>query len=320
MRSASAFALVLVALISLHHIAAADPRFVPQVQGEWWSVTGNPDLGKYASPNQQPVDFGIWQAADGSWQLWSCIRHTKCGGNTRLFYRWQGENLTGANWQPMGIAMEAEPALGESKGGLQAPYVFKEGDVYYMVYGDWTRICLAKSSDGKKFHRVLNEAGEPALFSGPYQNSRDPMILKYHGLYFCYYMGHNKEAEYDSAIFCRTSENLKQWSEPILVSAGGSADEKSNWYGGDAECPFVVERKGMFVLFRNQRYGQDNLNTQYASPNLLNFGVGHDLYRIGELPVAAPEVFEYEGEWYIAALKPSLDGIRIARLKWVEAP
>jgi len=39
---------------------------------------------------------------------------------------------------------------------------------------------------------------------------------------------------------------------------------------------------------------------------------------MGSLPVAAPEIFRHEGQWYIASLMPTLKGIRIARLKWVE--
>src|SRR2546422_252510 len=99
----------------------ADPPLAPVIQGEWWTVAGDPDLGSYTDPKQQPVDFAIWQAADGTWQLWSCIRGTKCGGKTRLFYRWEGKSLREANWKPMGVAMEAKPELGETLRGLQAP-------------------------------------------------------------------------------------------------------------------------------------------------------------------------------------------------------
>ena len=290
----------------------------PVVEGPWWQVAGDPDLGAYTSEKQQPVDFGIWQAADGSWQIWSCIRYTKCGGHTRLFYRWEGKRLTDTRWKPMGITMEADTSLGEAKGGLQAPHVFKEGGVYYMVYGDWNRICLATSTDGKTFKRVLKaDDGEPDLFAGPYPQTRDAMVLKVGGLFYCYYMGHKKDAQYDSAIFCRTSHDLKQWSEAMMVSAGGIADTQCNWFGGDAECPFVVAKGGLFYLFRNQLYGRPSLNTQYASPNPLNFGVGHDDFRVGTLAVAAPEMILYEGQYYIAALMPSLKGIQIARLKWV---
>lgn len=45
------------------------------IDNEWWTVAHNPDLGKLdGGEQQQPVDFAIWQAANGIWQLWPCIR------------------------------------------------------------------------------------------------------------------------------------------------------------------------------------------------------------------------------------------------------
>ena len=55
-------------------------------------------------------------------QLWSCIRGTAVGGNSRLFYHWQGKNLTDPDWTPEGVAMQADPSLGETAGGIQAPF------------------------------------------------------------------------------------------------------------------------------------------------------------------------------------------------------
>lgn len=288
----------------------------PHIDGDWWSVTGNPDLGKYTSDQQQPVDFGIWQAADGAWQIWSCIRNSRCGGHTRLFFRWEGKHLTDTNWTPKGIAMMADPKWGESLGGLQAPFVFKATHCYYMFYGGWDHICLATSNDGKVFTRKLNQRGHSDIFSGPYENTRDPMVIKLGEFYYCYYTGNKAGAKYQSAIFCRTSCDLEHWSEPMMVSAGGTPATLGTWLGADAECPFVVRKDGKFYLFRNQFYGRNNLNTQYASPNPLDFGVGTDRCRIGTLPVAAPEIICFHNRWYIAALKPGLDGIRIARLAW----
>ena len=290
----------------------------PRIASKWWQVAGNPDLGAYRTPEQQPVDFAVWQAADGTWQLWSCIRHTACGGQTRLLYRWEGADLLGANWQPKGIAMEARVDLGETAGGLQAPHVIKEDGVYTMFYGDWQRICLARSDDGKSFERVLGREGQPDLFSGPYENSRDPMVLRIGGVFYCYYMGHKEHAEPASAVFCRTSSDLLTWSDPVIVSSGGKAAGQTNWFGGDCECPFVVEMDGVYCLFRNQRYGSDNLNTQYCSPDPLDFGVNDDRFCVGTLPVAAPEIIETEGRYYIASLLPSLKGIRIAELDWID--
>src|SRR3954470_5038756 len=103
-----------------------DQLLVPQIDGEFWQIAGNPDLGKLTSAKQQPVDFGIWQAADGTWQLWSCVRQTKEKGNTRLFYRWEGKDLAKSNWEPKGIAMRADAKFGERVGGLQAPFVFRD--------------------------------------------------------------------------------------------------------------------------------------------------------------------------------------------------
>lgn len=292
----------------------AKPVLKPEIEGPWWQVADDPDLGRFTNPGQQPVDFALWQARDGTWQIWSCIRNTKCGGNTRLFYRWQAKNLTDRNWKPMGISMQADVALGEQKGGLQAPHVIKVGEVYYMFYGDWFRICLAKSSDGKNFTRVLNESRQPDLFSGPYNNTRDAMVLVVDGKYYCYYTGHLVDQNL-GADFCRTSQDLRHWSEPVKVAAGGRA-------GGtkySAECPHVVYKKdtGLYYLFRTQRYGKNNVSSIYASPDPLDFGVNDDRFYLGTLPVAAPEIVVYEGQYYIAALLQSLKGIRIAKLKWV---
>ena len=294
--------------------APAAAPLAPAIDGSWWQVAGNPDLGKLTDEKQQPVDFAVWQAADGTWQLWSCIRGTKCGGATRLFHRWEGRHITDADWKPMGIAMQADPALGETPGGLQAPHVFQWNGAFYMVYGDWRRICLLTSKDGKTFHRALNERGQPDLFTGPYDNTRDPMVLRIGALFHCYYMGSKAGEKYVSAVFCRTSADLGHWSEPMLVSAGGASSPFN--LPGDAECPFVLEKDGWFYLFRNQLYGDPGINTQYASPNPLGFGVGDDRYRLNLLPVAAPEIVLHKGQYYIAALNPKLDGIRIAKLRW----
>jgi len=290
------------------------PVLRPEIEGQWWQIAGNPDLGEFTSPKQQPVDFALWQAKDGTWQLWSCIRNTKCGGNTRLFYRWEAKNLTDKDFKPMGIAMQADVTLGEQKGGLQAPHVIKVGNVYYMFYGDWIRICLAKSDDGKIFTRLLNESRQPNLFTGPYNNTRDAMVLVVDEKYYCYYTGHLMD-ENLGADFCRTSQDLRIWSKPIMVAAGGRA-------GGtrySAECPHVVYRRdtGLYYLFRTQRYGKNNVSSIYASPDPRNFGVNDDRFFIGTLPVAAPEIVKYNGRYYIAALLPNLNGIRVAKLKWL---
>ena len=296
---------------------------VPAIAGEWWTIAGNPDLGALTSSAQQPVDFGIWQAADRSWQVWSCIRKTQAPGKTRLFHRWQGATLTDTAWTPMGIAMQADTTLGEEAGGLQAPYVIPIDGRYHMFYGDWNRICLATSPNGIRFERMIHD-GSPALFGDPEEtNTRDVMVLREHGLYYAYYTAHPHEI---GAVYLRTSSDLQTWSESTRVAYGGQAGGNKFWL---AECPFVIKHpSGYYYLFRTQSYGrvvngvteQVPKTSVYRSKDLRNFGVDDDRYFVGTLAVAAPEIFQHQGQWYIAALLPDLQGIRLAKLQWVAQP
>ena len=308
-------AVIVVFLLTLGSTAVAEDVLTPVIDGPWWQVAGDPDLGPYTRPEQQPVDFGVWQAADGTWQLWSCIRKTGCGGHTRLFYRWEGQKLTDEHWKPMGIAMEAQPELGESLGGLQAPHVVQYQGLYHMAYGDWVNICFATSKDGKTFERVVQPNGKTGVFSeGPGCNTRDPMLIQINGLWYCYYTAFPHRRGYG---FCRTSPDLKTWSHSSVVSYGGIVGPGAC----QNECPHVVQPvPGQFYYFRNEFYGQRARNWVYRSENPLNFGIDDDSRLVRNWHVAAPEVILHEGQYYIASLMDSLKGIKIARLKWVRHP
>lgn len=296
--------------------SAADQVLAPRVDGDFWQVAGEPDLGKWTSPNQQPVDFGIWQAADGTWQLWSCIRSTALPGKTRLFYRWQSSRLTDRDWTPMGIVMMADPNFGETEGGLQAPFVLKDKSTYYMFYGDWEHIAMAKSQDGKTFARQLTPAGKSGMFGeGADANTRDPMVIKIGRLYYIYYTAYSGGRGYD---FARTSADLRHWGTPTKVAYGGSPGNGKY----SAECPFVydLQASGYYYLLRTQRYGEDAQFSVYRSRDPLDFGRDDDRHLVETMPYAAPEIVEFEGQAYLAVLLPNLKGIQIARLKWVTIP
>jgi len=103
----------------------------------------------------------------------------------------------------------------------------------------------------------------------------------------------------------------------MVISYGGSVGAGPWWN----ECPHVVEvRPGEFVYFRNQFYGEGARNWVYYSTNPYNFGVDDDSCLVGDLPIAAPEIVQSDGKYYIAALMPKLDGIRVARLRWARQP
>jgi len=291
-------------------VGAENQPLVPRIDGDWWTIAGDPDLGPLTDPKQQPVDFAIWQAADGTWRLWSCIRHTKCGGKTRLFHRWESKNLTDANWRPMGIAMQADPSLGETSGGLQAPHVIKIGPTYNMFYGDWEHICRAVSTDGKNFERALAATARTGMFAeGPGANTRDPMVIRIGELWHCYYTAFPGGK---GAVYCRTSPDLTEWSDSKIVAFGGRAGTGPS----SAECPFVVKRHAKYYLLRTQRYGAQAQTSVYCSTDPMNFGIENDQFLICTLPVAAPEIILHDDKYYIAALLPSLKGTQIARLKW----
>lgn len=307
---------IFLAFIAASTTYGQGPVLVPQIDGEFWQIAGNPDLGDLTAANQQPVDFGIWQAADGTWQLWSCIRGTKVPGETRLFYRWQANNLNDKNWRPMGIAMMADPNFGETEGGLQAPFVLKEGSDYYMFYGDWEHIAMAKSKDGKTFARQLTSDGKSGMFGeGTGTNTRDPMVLKIGSLYYLYYTAYPKGHGID---FVRTSSNLTHWSDPRKAAYGGSPGNGKY----SAECPFAYYHKasGYYYLFRNQLYGEKASFAVLRSKDPTDFGRDNDKYLVETMPFAAPEIIESQGQTYMAVLLPNLKGIQIAKLKWVPKP
>jgi hypothetical protein len=313
---------LLVLGLSLQPATAADTPshrpapMMPAIDGEWWQVAGNPDIGEYTTEKQQPVDFCVWQAADGTWQLWSCIRHTKYPGRTRLFHGWEGKKITDANWKPAGIKMTSKPELGETEGGMQAPHVVMKDGVYHMLYGDWDHICLATSKDGKTFERQIRPNGKTGMFTeGIGGNTRDVCALLVGDKWHAYYTAFPNKQGVD---FCRTSTNLRDWSESTAVAFGGRAGTG----GGSAECPFVVKHGDHYYLFRTQNYRGTNGETPrtcvYASKDPMNFGINQDrLYFVAELPIAAPEIVTHNGQEYIAALMPDIKGIRIAKLKWM---
>jgi hypothetical protein len=302
--------LFLVIAMVAESAAGQEPAVIPKIEEPWWTIAGDPDLGALTSPKQQPVDFAVWEAADGRWQLWSCIRGTNCGGKTRLFYRWEGKKLTDANWAPMGIAMQADAGFGETPGGLQAPHVVKLASFYHMFYGDWEHICLAIGMDGKTFARQFAAGGKSGMFSqAAGANTRDSMLLSVGDTHYCYYTAHPEQR---GAVYCRTSKDLRQWSDATVVAAGGKAGTGP----GSAECPHVVAYNGWYYLFRTQHYGKDAQTSVYRSKDPLDFGVNDDRFLVCQLPIAAPEIVQHDGQYYVAALLPSLKGIQVAKLEW----
>jgi hypothetical protein len=54
--------------------------------------------------------------------------------------------------------------------------------------------------------------------------------------------------------FTKELPSRNKWSEPVMVSGGGSVADLDSSGGGDAECPFVVNVCDKYILFRNIAY------------------------------------------------------------------
>ena len=296
------------------------------IDGDWTQILSNPDLGELGTPDQEQVDFGIWQAADGTWQIWECIRGTSAGGYGRLFYRWEGASLTDpSSWRPNGIALQADTSVGEPVGSLQAPFVLRALGKFHMFYGAWSHICHAVSDDGKTFTRVLVNGSSEAFHEGdglPITNTRDPMVLPIDGAFRIYDSAlpdHAHDADYS-----RTSADLVTWSDAVEVAAGDAAGENGPV---SSECPFVVRPDGSayYYLFRTQEYAPGHQETRvYRSKDPASFGIDDAAKYVRTLPVAAPEIVQTGGQYYILALLndavKGLKGVRVAKLRFTPPP
>jgi hypothetical protein len=310
-------------------VAAPSPAMdpVPQVDGEWWSISDVPDLGEFNKTNAQgefeqfPIDFCVWQARDGSWQEQACIRN--CDSTTgvkRLLYRWSDDHITNAHWATNGIDMLPDTSYGETLGGgLTSPHVLRDDDgMYYMVYGGGAGICLADSTDGIHFTRHTNASGTSVIITAPDDPPntwpRDPCLVKHGATYYCYYAVSGKQSPLVAgAVIGRWSTNVHDWSASTntIVCQGGVA-------GGNpwsAECPHVVRRFGKFYLLRS---GQNSDTYVYCSGNPLYFGVYDDSLLLTNFQASygskldGVEIVRHHDRDYIGALNDH----SLARLTW----
>ena len=84
-----------------------------------------------------------------------------------------------------------------------------------------------------------------------------------------------------------------------------------------AECPFVVYLDGYYYLFRTSEYASPARTHVYRSQDPYDFGLGTDEKWITTLRVAAPEIVQANGRYYISSVEDLSGGVQLARLKWI---
>ncbi len=322
----------------------------PCIDGPWWEIAPKPVLedrlpvlsADYPNADErqrnQPNDHHLFQAADGTWHLWACVRRTPVG---RLLVNWEADSLETSPWRLTGRLIRADREAGESmvdwqgEEFLQSPYVVRANDRYYLFYGgydtgtdsdgaptnDYTRaekqICLMTSVDGRAWERHRDGHGRSRVFAGP-GAARDECVVRFGDTWYMYYTGHHDRDRRRAAIYVRTSADLLTWSD-WRIAERNTADERSFI----PESPVVVRRGGAYYLFRT--HGPRHGTYVFRSDDPLDFGSDCPTERsphfVCRLPIVAPEIVTDEnGAEYITRIDDAVHGyrIRMARLRWSE--
>ncbi len=301
---------------------AADKIWVPELDGEWWQIAeSKPDVSPFNTTTYGACDFSIWQAADGTWLAASCIRGTSHPGATRLFHRWETENLTDTLWKSSvltntvltaegpatvtnGIFAVSNPEIGQYEGVMQAPHCVKEDGKYYLYYnaaymnergGRQGNSAYCKvSDDGKTFTDLKAPDGGYKFF----KMGRDLMIFRDDdGTYYSYFENGN-DMQY------RTAKTLQgPWS-------GGASTSLNT--AGNPESPFVVKKNGGYYLWEQMKVFYSDTCDSFPGEPIAKMTPGHLNFYY------APEIILDDGQYYIFGYGGSGGGLWGCKMKWVE--
>ena len=185
------------------------------------------------------------------------------------------------------------------------------------------------------FQRMLDGNGQSTIFDEQQANAntRDPMLIgipagenttNFHLIYSAY--PDKVDAVYARVVSARNANasaalrDFARWRGARSVRVGGGGVTGTGMYG--SECPFMLHHppSGYYYLFRTQSYDDGGTTRVYASRDPSRFGVGavSDAFLVAKLNVCAPEIVAMDdGRFFVVALKPGLDGMRIAELEFV---
>ncbi len=290
----------------------------PVIAGPWQHIFNPNDTRSEISTAWYTNDHCFALGADGQWHAYGIIGHKPVNpwkGETRFFHI-SAKTFGQAKWKDHDYALTAKPGVERV---LWAPHVFHEegSDTWHMFYNignlqpnapnfaSWGQLCRADSKDMFAWKRhKLNP-----IFSDP-GHARDSFILKHKGLYYFYYTRTFSEVALKSCVALRTSPDLEHWSGPHIVHV---QPFKVDW-GGDAESPFVVARKGLFYLFICRAMTDYNQTHVYWSKDPRRFPREN---LVCELPTHASEVIRVkEDQWFISDTGWDKKGLYTARLIW----
>ncbi len=290
--------------------ARPDGPLVPKLDGDWIQLVGRPPLEKWATPKAEPVDFAIFRAGDGRWQLISCIRHTSHPGGTRLLYRWSSPDLTREGWKPEGIFLSSKADWGHREGMVQAPFHVHANDRHYLFYNS-NGGHIMTSGDGIDF--------EPLQKSAVFPMGRDVSVLddrQGSGKWIAYYTNPEKginPATKDHTIRARTAEKIEgPWSD-AAVEIPPITPPPSGYKFVYAESPLVVKRGDFYYRFEQLHVFRSKDPLKWEAPPVANLAPRDPLKRL------APEIATLDGRDYLLAYQwrgNDPRGIFLVPLSW----
>lgn len=304
-------ALWLVACVVLQEAPEA-----PHLDGAWWRIAAPPALETFATGREQTVDFTIFPAKDGTWQLISCVRNTAHPGEGRLLYRWESKGLAEKDWQPKGIFLTSDPKHGHKEGRMQAPHAVKDGDTYWLFFNSAGAHALT-SADGKVFEPARASDGGFRLFEMP----RDVMLFdnrardgKWYAFFTDIRPGRYPDRK-DHTVSFRTAAALAgPWSAE-KSDAGVVSPPPKGYLFAMAESPFVLFRGGWYYRFEQLNVLASRDVTRWEGPAIASLS-GPNVFEY-----LAPEVVEHDGQAYLAAYRDhGKGGIYLAKLGWKKRP
>jgi len=289
-----------------------------------WRIAASPSGYEWDNGDtDEVVDFTIFQAADGTWQLIACVR--KCtfpvayetGKNYRgrILFRWESDDLFASDWKEMGVFKTTDDLppgvpVKNNKGMIQAPHVVKDNGLYYMIYNSKDAHMMV-STNGKDWADQADFSGNYTFFK--MAGGRDIMLVDNRDVDGKWYAVHTPQTKgYDSRgyeLVYHTAENLLgPWSGPAGMA------KRDFWQ--DVESPFIVRRTGWYYLFlQDWVYAEQKLTDYFDAPLT-------DLHSFNRMPRRgiAPEIVSYQGKDYFAAYNTIKtdphEGIEIRPMLW----
>jgi len=261
-------------------------HFTPVITSPWRRIVEYPD--------HHLNDFCVFLDLQGIWHVMG-IMGTGTWDSEQSFFHCSSPTLFGPYTKHSPLLTKnpvAETGKTENLSPQKhAPHVIIKDGIYHMFY---------RRPSGTILHL---STGDPQQWIGlgeivfECKDARDICLIKDKNIFLMYYCQYeNIKGKNRSCIFLRRSADLWKWSDPVLVYYDSEhVDNHSR-----LESPFVVVRpEGYYLFFRHRLMEEKQITIVLFSIQPDQFPIGRNTW-ISELEfVHAPEIVDYNGQYYI---------------------